>query len=131
MSQALQRLGHEVVAFPWSRYFHGSAGMFGALDSVLKRAQNKYLTGPTLTRLNRDLFTLVSREAPQALLVYRGTHIFPRTLRDIRRASPATVLVGYNNDDPFAPNQFPRLFKHFLAGIPEYDLMLALPPPQC
>lgn len=123
--EALGKLGHEVVAFPWFQYFRLCAGRLSWLDSLLKRAQNKYLMGPLLARINRDVLAVASREQPELVLIYRGTHIFPSTLRRIREVTPHAVIVGYNNDDPFAPNQFHRLFTHFLNGISDYDLLLA------
>lgn len=122
---ALVKLGHQVVAFPWFHYFRPCAGPLSWLDSLLKRAQNKYLLGPVLSRINSDLLKATAKEQPEMIFVYRGTHILPATLRSIHEISSKSVLVGYNNDDPFAPNQFHRLFKHFLGGIPEYDLLLA------
>jgi spore maturation protein CgeB len=123
--EALRKLGHEVVAFPWFQYFRPCAGRLSWLDSLLKRAQNKYLMGPLLSRINRNVLAVAAKEQPELVFVYRGTHILPTTLRRIRKVSPRAVIVGYNNDDPFAPNQFHRLFKHFLNGIPDYDLLLA------
>jgi hypothetical protein len=123
--EALSKLGHDVVAFPWFQYFRPHVGRWSWFDSLFKRAQNKYLIGPLLARINRDVLTVAAREQPELVLVYRGTHIFPSTLRRIREVSPCAVIVGYNNDDPFAPNQFHRLFRHFLNGVPDYDLLLA------
>lgn len=123
--RSLVQLGHEVVAFPWFRYFRTAPGPLNGALSLLKRAENKYLVGPDLARLNADLLALIARQQPAAVLVYRGTHIHARTLRRMRQAAPRSVLAGYNNDDPFAPNQFPRLFRHFLEGVPEYDVILA------
>jgi hypothetical protein len=123
--EALGKLGHVVVAFPWFQYFLPRAGWYSWLDLLLKRAQNKYLMGPLLSRINRDVLAVAAREQPELVLVYRGTHILSTTLRRIHEVSPRTVIVGYNNDDPFAPHQFHRLFRHFLKGIPDYDLLLA------
>jgi len=125
MYRALQALGHEPIGFPWHKYFCAASGAPSGIVSLLRRAQNKYLLGPAITRLNADFLDLVAREQPQAVIVYRGTHIYPQTLRQIRAVSPGSVLVGYNNDDPFAPKHFPRLFRFFLAGIPEYDVVFA------
>jgi spore maturation protein CgeB len=43
----------------------------------------------------------------------------------IKRAVPSVTCVGYNNDDPFAPGQPSWLWRHFLASLPAYDLVLA------
>ena len=100
MAQALKQLGHEVIPFPWHVYFRARAGALRHIDSLFKRAQNKYLVGPALAQVNDDLLALVVRERPQAIMVYRGTHILRDTLRRLRNAAPEAVLVGYNNDDP-------------------------------
>ena len=122
---AFRKLGQEVIASPWCQYFRPCGGWMARLDSLVKRTQNKYLMGPRITRLNRDLIKQATHEQPDLLFIYRGTHILPETLRQLRIAVPNAILIGYNNDDPFAPSQPRWLWRHFLAGIPEYDLVLA------
>lgn len=120
--QALSTLGHEVLGFAWHQYFRGG---LSPISVAWRKAQNKYLFGPLVQRLNRNLLARVHADRPDVLFVYRGTHVWASTLRAIRDASPGTCLVGYNNDDPFSPH-YPRwLWRHFLAGIKEYDLLLA------
>jgi hypothetical protein len=121
---ALKDLEHVVVRFPWYHYFN-RASQENLLFRITLRIQNKYLIGPAVNRLNRDLIALATEEQPDAIFIYRGSHIFARTLRVLRRVCPNSVLVGYNNDDPFSPH-YPRwLWRHFIAGVPEYDLVLA------
>lgn len=121
----LRKLGHEVVAFSWFQYFVPIHGKWTKLDSIIKRVQNKYLVGPLLWKINRDMLAEVVRFQPELVFIYRGTHIYPSSVQEIREIAPGAIVVGYNNDDPFAPSQFHRLFKHFLAGIPQYDMLLA------
>lgn len=123
--QAFKTLGHDVSAFKWSQYFRPVVGMAGWVDLLFKRVQNKYIFGPRIRRLNDDLIATVKLLLPDAIFIYRGTHILPETLRRIRSVVPKVILIGYNNDDPFARNQHPELFRHFLAGVPLYDLILA------
>jgi spore maturation protein CgeB len=78
-----------------------------------------------INRINQDFVAAVREFRPDVVFVYRGTHIEANALRAVRAASPACVLVGYNNDDPFAPAQPKYLWRHFVTAIPEYDLMLA------
>ncbi len=121
---ALQQLGHDVARFSWHQYFKPE-GRAGKLSRLLLKTQNKYLLGPRVNRLNDDLVTLASREQPDAVFIYRGSHILPATLRALRKACPGAVLIGYNNDDPFSP-RYPRwLWRHYLGSVPEYDLVLA------
>jgi len=122
--QALTSLGHEVLRFAWHAYFRGG----NSLGVMWRKAQNKYLLGPLIVRLNAELLERVREVRPDLLFVYRGTHVLPETLRAMHDASPRTRLVGYNNDDPFSPH-YPRwLWRHFLAGIKDYDLVLAYRP---
>jgi len=121
---ACSQLGHESLRFSWYKYFEPLSDA-GKLTSRFLRAQNKYMFGPAVNKLNKDLVNEVAREQPDLVFVYRGSHIYPDTLRRIRQVAPDTMLFGYNNDDPFSP-YYPRWkWRHFLAGVPEYDLMLA------
>jgi hypothetical protein len=128
MAEALTRLGHTVARFAWHEYLSPTAAATGPrsfASGILRKAQNKYLLGPVIRRVNRELVELVERERPDLLFIYRGTHVTAATLRRIRAASPETFLVGYNNDDPFADGQPRWPWRHFVAAIPEYDRVLA------
>lgn len=125
-AQALQALGHTVERFGWHSYFTPPPASFASgLYRLWLRAQNKYLWGGSIRRLNRDLVELARRTQPSAVFIYRGTHVLPGTLRKLRAVVPGIVLVGYNNDDPFAPGHVPGLWRHFISGLPELDLALA------
>lgn len=120
--RALVSLGHQVGRFAWHEYF---SRRDTPLATIWQKAQNKYLLGPIIRRLNADLVQRVGADRPDILFVYRGTHILVNTLREIRRDYPNTRLVGYNNDDPFSPH-YPRwLWRHFFKGLPEYHIVLA------
>ena len=127
VSQAFRTLGHETIEFPWHRYFKPASDSLWErlLARPFRKAQNKYLAGPLIARLNNELLDEVRISKPDVVFVYRGTHVLARTLRAIKRLHPAVMLIGYNNDDPFAPHYPGWLWRHFLTGLPEYDLMLA------
>ena len=121
---ALTKLGHKVICFSWHQYFKPNYGGQLVLTPFLK-FQNKYLHGPKMNALNRDLVKVFEHHCPDIVFIYRGTHIFPETLRKLKKLGSNTLLVGYNNDDPFS-SKYPRwLWRHFIAGLPEYDLVLA------
>jgi spore maturation protein CgeB len=121
---ALRQLDQDVVRFPWHYYFKPARGPRW-LASLLLRFQNKYKFGPVVDRLNRDLVNLVNHENPDVVFCYRGSHIYPETLQRLKKNDPNLVLIGYNNDDPFSP-LYPRwMWRHFLGGLPEYDLAFA------
>jgi spore maturation protein CgeB len=123
--RSLVRLGHTVGEFKWHHYFSFEPGARTSLRSLLKRAQNKYVVGPAVRQINKDFVSSALRFRPDAVFVYRGTHINSDSLQAIKAAMPHCVLVGYNNDDPFAPSQPKYLWRHFIAATPYYDLMLA------
>jgi hypothetical protein len=125
MSEALERLGHSVHPFAWHSY---PTQARSHVSFLLRKAQNKYLIGPVMRRINHDLVQLVTRVRPDLLFVYRGTHVTADALRQVRTAHPQAVLVGYNNDDPFAAGQPRWPWRHFVAAIPEYDRVLAYRP---
>jgi len=113
MAEGLRALGHEVEEFRWHPYFAGSG--------ILGRAQNKYLVGPRVSALNRDLIRVADADL---LFIYRGTHIKRETLERIRAKNPAIVIAGYNNDDPFS-QAYRGMWRHFLAAVPAYDIVFA------
>lgn len=121
---ALKALGHEALRFSWHGYFRPPGAGRKFVYPYL-RAQDKYMWGPVVDRLNDDFALVARRERPDAIFIYRGTHIKAATLARIKRELPATVLVGYNNDDPFSPLYPKWAWRHFKAGIPHYDLVLA------
>lgn len=126
VAHALESLGHTVQRFAWHGYFSVTGRSAAArLVRLWRRAQNKYLWGGQVNRLNHDLIKLTRRTQPDAIFIYRGTHLFPETLRGLREAAPGVVLIGYNNDDPFAPGHVLGMWRHFIAGLPELDLALA------
>ncbi len=122
--QALLNLGHDVHRFAWHTYFDAS-GRAGRLRPLFARLQNKYLFGPLVRRLNVELLQQSAFIAPELLFIYRGTHICAATIRAIRSRLPGVIIVGYNNDDPFAPDQPRWLWRHFFACLKEYDVALA------
>lgn len=119
------QLGHKVAAFKWHHYFSAQSNDYLNIKSLVLRAQNKYVVGPKVSAINQDFVAMALGFHPDLVFVYRGTHISAIALRAIRTAFPSCVLVGYCNDDPFAPNQPKYLWRHFIESVPHYDLMLA------
>lgn len=118
---AFKKLGHQVEAFYWQAYFQTRNPMM----RLWRRAQNKFLIGPTINKLNQDLITKAIQFKPKLIFIYRGTHITPRTLTELKRVLPESEIFGYNNDDPFAVGHPLWLWRHFLKSVPIYDLVFA------
>ena len=126
--RAFTTLGHEVYPFAWHRYFEPRRPSTSHADQLARyflKIQNRLIMGPKVVALNRDVVQAVDRLGPDMVFVYRGTHVLPNTLRQIKARNPRTVLIGYNNDNPFVSGQVHGLWRHFLRGISYYDLMLA------
>lgn len=128
--EAFTTLGQEVSAFSWHEYFQPGSDKTcaGWVKRVLKKIQEKFIVGPLLHAINQDFLKHVARVQPDMIFLYRGTHLTPHTLLRVKRMCPTPILIGYNNDDPFAP-QHPRwLWRYFRAAIPLYDVMFAYRP---
>lgn len=123
--ERFKRLGHEVSYFKWQGYFknYPYAKHYGLkpnkLSSVYYRLQNKLTFGPAVCKLNSDLVKLCHENNYDLVFVYRGTHIKPRTIKEIKKSG--ALVFGYNNDDPFSKVYRPYFWRHFIKSIPQYD----------
>lgn len=81
--------------------------------------------GPSVSKLNKDLLQFALQVRPDVIFIYRGTHVYAKTIRRLHREFKKTIIIGYNNDDPFSPQYPGWKWRHFLASVPEYDLTLA------
>jgi spore maturation protein CgeB len=121
VANAFESLGHNVVKFAWHHYFRAET----LLERFIFKIQNRFLIGPIVQKINNDLFNKVLVAEPDFVFIYRGTHIKRETLLRIKQALPKTLVVGYNNDDPFSERHDRFLWKYFLDSIPAYDLLFA------
>lgn len=119
MAKALVQLGHKVVEFAWSGYFHGEMGRW---------EQSLGIMGIQSRQMNLALLNTCQRHRPDVVWIWRGTNVSARVLRAIKQET-GTKLVSYNNDDPFAwksvrhvPWQHHFLWRHFLRTISCYDI---------
>lgn len=124
LQKGFQDLGHEANTFIWNPFFKDAPtsprppNPLQALRWAALRAQNKVMAGPAVTRLNTALLTHIRRTRPQLIFLYRPTHILPSTLAKIRQFFPKTIVMTYNNDDPFSAAYPKYLWRHFLKGLP-------------
>ena len=126
--QAYQNLGHEVFKFTWHQYFQYEPTSLHSVSKLIlfwRKFQDKFIVGSILARINHDLIKQIEECKPDLISVYRGTHITKRTLGIIKKLYPLICLVSHNEDDPFTEGHPYWLWRHFLAAIPQYDLVLA------
>jgi hypothetical protein len=121
VAEAFRKLGHQVATFYWHNYFK-------APHIIMRqwlRGQNKFICGPRIRKINRDLLAKAYHLKPDLIFIYRGTHIAAMTISEIKQNIPKCRIFGYNNDNPFAPGHPPWLWPKFMASLPLYDLMFA------
>lgn len=126
VAKSLEGLNHQVEKFGWHQYFkYSKKNIFSWFINYYYRAQNKYLFGGQIRKINEDLLCLSDEFQPEVIFIYRGTHIFPRTLKKLKITNPKVILVGYNNDDPFASGHVIGMWRNFIDCLPLLDLALA------
>ncbi len=124
-ARALETLGYEVVRFSWDALFATHPGKFEEHFAVV---------GPVSRRIHKALAETVAEARPDVLWIWRGTHITAEFLVRLKRQHPRLLLVSYNNDDAFSPLydrgslHQRRLWRHFRAAIPAYDLHFVFRP---
>lgn len=95
-SDGFKQLGYDVVEVDYDLYcFTGK----GFIPSLLNRVQNRYHYGFKMRQYNRNIISIVEKERPDLVFLYRCYHIYTSTMKAIRRK---TVVMSYNNDDPFS-----------------------------
>lgn len=121
-----KKLGEDVFKFSWKEYFHHYqySSRYEIADNKFKslyyRIQNKFLIGPVLWKINFDLIQKCEEIKPDLVFIYRGTHIYPSTIKTIKEKNSCKVF-GYNNDDPFSDAYANYVWKYYKSSIPFYD----------
>lgn len=123
---ALRDLGHEVVDFSFGEYFKNTVGLL----------QLRFPTvHPAGVKANRAMLEEIKNGQPDVLLIWRPTHVYPRTLQAAKKVCPAIIIVSYNNDDPFGPEahgvvpwHHHFLWRLYLRTLPLVDLALVFRP---
>ncbi|MDQ7083779.1 MAG: hypothetical protein Q9M36_02105 [Sulfurovum sp.] len=123
-------LGHEVHKFSWKEYFYHYqyATRYKTdnhkIKSLYYRLQNKFLIGPAIQKINHDLIIKTNQMKPDMVFIYRGTHIYPNTIKMIQKNTQSKVF-GYNNDDPFSISYKSYVWRYYKKSIPFYDYIFS------
>jgi len=124
-----KNLGYDTYKFSWKEYFkhYQYADYYKTDGNKLKlfyyKFQNKFLIGPVLWKINRDVIEKVQEIKPGLVFIYRGTHIYPNTIQKIKQIG--CKVFGYNNDDPFSDKYKGYEWRHYKSSIPYYDWIFA------
>ena len=122
---SFKKLGHNTRKFCWSGYFNNLHNNRDGrkLIHIGILLQNKFKLGPILNRISRNLISVSEEYKPDLIFIYRGTHIYPETVRKMKRTG--AFIFGYNNDDPFS-HKYPGYFwRHYRNCLPHYDFIYA------
>jgi spore maturation protein CgeB len=119
-------LGCKVYRFSWKEYFYHyqysncyeTEG--NKLKSLYYKIQNKFLIGPVLWNINKDLVGKCKEIRPDLIFIYRGTHIYPSTIKNIKSSIDCKVF-GYNNDDPYSKDYASYVWRYYKKSINLYD----------
>lgn len=121
VSNAFDKLGYQVKTFYWHKYFQSS----NIIKKIYYRFQNKFIIGHLITKINRDFSKKAIIFDPDMIFIYRGTHILPHYLVNLKSKISKCKIIGYNNDDPFSDDHPHYLWRHFIKAIKTYDLIFA------
>jgi hypothetical protein len=85
----------EVESFKFNKYFTSG----NALKTKFNNFQIKFTIGPTISKINNDLYNLISSNHYDFVFFYRPRIIQESVLKFI---STRSIIYFYNNDDPFS-----------------------------
>jgi spore maturation protein CgeB len=123
-AEALASLGCQVEKFSWFDDFY--RWQHDRVEPVYKSKrvglQNRFLIGPVIWAINHRLIEFARQHPSDVIWFYNSTHIFPATVRRLRRLLPKVLLVQYTNDNPFTTHIKPDYWRHFKRSIPDFDV---------
>jgi hypothetical protein len=112
---ALLELGHRVETV-------APRDFVGATHRWLDAFAFWTLLAPRVFAFNRAILAMAERMRAEVIWIEKGTDVFPRTLRKLRR-DPTRILVYHNTDDWKAKTRLHQLqWRFLLRGIPLYHV---------
>lgn len=123
--QAFKQLSHDVHAFRWGDFFNFVPlsntydSKKSKVSSIWNRFQNKFIVGPSVVRINTQLLKKVRTIEPDVVFLYRATHIWPSTIRKIKKLGVKVMI--YNNDDPFTAKLPKYVYRNYLKSLKYAD----------
>jgi spore maturation protein CgeB len=124
LSVGFEKSGLEVIKFKWGVFFT-SFSQRGGWHKRIARFQDKYMFGFLVNRINNQLLKTIDLHEPNIIFIYRGSHIYLRTIQKLKLLYPSIYIISYNNDDPFSKFYPWWKWRHFIKSIPYSHLHLA------
>lgn len=113
IAHGFEELGHEVYRFKHFDYIRPV--------KIFDRIQNRLLSGPNYWRLWNDILSVAEEFKPHIVYYRRPNELPPHILTRLRSISHS-ILVSYQNDDPFGPDIDKHWFKNFHKNISYFDI---------
>jgi spore maturation protein CgeB len=111
LKDAFEALGHSAAIFDYQKYLYGHAR-----PSLYNRLRDRFLFAGVAARINADLREMLSSERYDLLLVVRGDHVYPETIKMAQERGAKTAT--WSSDDIFNPV---NSTKHILRAFRQYD----------
>lgn len=101
------------------------------LSSICDRGIRRFsrrIGGPAFSRssisiTNEKLFETILACSPRVAWIEKGLYVQPETLIRLHQAAPKTLLVSYQDDNPFGSRTSEHsLWRDFVRCIPHYDM---------
>ena len=125
-SDSLRKLGCEVIEFSWFKHLWKSVESKSEPIYIdfFKRIQHKFLIGPVISKINRELIEKATQEKPDVIWLYNVHLIRKNTILKLKNLLPNAKLVQYANDNPF--NGVHQIFYgHFKSSVSYFDISFA------
>jgi spore maturation protein CgeB len=116
MYNAFKELGHEVIAID---YFSFWPKWDNPICKIYNRIQQRYYIGHSIFLYNKAIKKTVNEFKPDFVFIYRGLNVFPSTIKKIK---DKTVVISYNNDDPYSGKPSKSFYNYYLGYIKYCDL---------
>ena len=118
LKDVFENIGHEVDMFDWRKYLYTYSKA-----NISNRIKDRFLIDIVVFKINRDLREMIRKGNYDLLIVVRGEHILPETIRVAKKLIPK--VVNWSTDDLF--NKL-NSSKRILSSFGEYDIHFS---PRC
>lgn len=119
LARGFEGCGWEVLPFRTSEVHGMPSG-----SSLLGRLR----PGWALKPINENLQKIALESKPDLIFLWRCIDILPQTVKRLRCLLPASTIVVYHNDNPFANFKFRLKCRHFLASLRYADVVAVYRP---
>lgn len=118
--QTFQKIGHSVAGISSTPVTFRPGIDRGDEPSLMGRVLWRLRLPPDTTHINKKILQIMKTEKYDLVWIDKGVTIKPKTLQEIKKISPAPLLVSCSEDDMFA---FHNRSRYYEGGLPYYDVV--------